>query len=454
MTDRSDGDEPGQGSPTTQPADLVIRDATVITMDASGTVHEAATVVIRGDRIDRVEPSGGQTPVARRVLDAGGAIVLPGLVNAHTHLAMTLFRGVADDCDLDGFLARILPVEAALLGEDAVAAGAALGVAEGLLGGMTAALDMYFFPEAAEPVAAAAGMDLFGGPVFVEFPAPDERPFPQRLEWAAQLLADTPPDRGWVCPHSTYLLSDEHLSAVGALAASTGAGVHVHASETQAELGTVAERHGGRSPVRVLRDAALLGPRTVLAHAVHLTAADIDLVAEAGAAVAHCPASNQKLGSGYAPIPELLAAGVTVALGTDGAASANDLDLWQAMRLAAYPLAARRGPGAVRAADVLAMATTGGARALGLADRGTVEPGRRADLVVLDADSPALTPSYDPVSTAVYAASRADVRWVVAAGRLVVDERRLTTVDLPAALDAVRGFAPAIARLAYGASAG
>ena len=266
---------------------------------------------------------------------------------------------------------------------------------------------------------------------------------PTRLAWAADLLAATEPGRRWVCPHSTYLLDEAQLVAVGALAAEHGARVHVHACETAAELELVRDRHG-RTPIEVLRDTGLLGPGTVLGHGVHLTDDDIELVAAAGATVAHCPASNQKLASGFARIPELLAAGVPIALGTDGAASANDLDLWLAMRLAAYPLAARAGVGTVAAADVLAMATTGGAVAAGDPGIGSIEVGTRADLVVLDPSSPALTPAYDPVATAVYAASRADVRWVVAGGRLVVDDRRLTTLDVDAAIATVRDLGPRI----------
>ena len=200
--------------------------------------------------------------------------------------------------------------------------------------------------------------------MFVEAAGPDRRSFDARITWATDLLLATPADRRWVAPHSTYLLSEDQLRAVAALAAEHGARVHVHACETAAELAAVRARHG-RTPIEVLRDTGLLGPGTVLAHGVHLTAADIALVADAGATVSHCPASNQKLASGFAPIPELLAAGVPVALGTDGAASANDLDLWVAMRLAAYPLAARTAPGTVDAAAVLAMATTGGATAAG-----------------------------------------------------------------------------------------
>ena len=273
---------------------------------------------------------------------------------------MTMFRGLADDIDLAQFLGRLLPAEDAVLAAETVAAGTALAIAECLRGGTTAALDMYFFPEAAAAVAAGTGFDLRGGPVFIEADGPDRRPFADRMAWAADLLAATPLDRRWVAPHSTYLLDERQLRAVGELAAACGARIHVHAAETATELAMVRARHG-RSPIEVLRDTGLLGSGTVLAHGVHLDAADIALVASSGATVSHCPASNQKLASGFAPIPALLAAGVPVALGTDGAASANDLDMWLAMRLATYPLAARTAPGTVTADDVLAMATTAGA---------------------------------------------------------------------------------------------
>jgi 5-methylthioadenosine/S-adenosylhomocysteine deaminase len=377
------------------------------------------------------------------VIDARGGIVVPGLVNAHTHLAMTMFRGLADDLDLDGFLATLLPAEGEVLSADSVAAGTALAVAECLRAGITSALDMYFFPEVASAVAAEVGFDLHTGPVFVEFPGADRRPFDERLEWAGDLLSATPAGRRWVCPHSTYLLDERQLRAVGELAGSHGARVHVHACETAAELAAVRQRHG-RSPIEVLRDVGLLGPATVLAHGVHLDDDDLALVASSGATIAHCPASNQKLGSGFARVPELLAAGVPVALGTDGAASANDLDPWLAMRLASYSLAARCGPGTIDATAVLTMATAGGATALGDPLIGTIEAGTRADLVVLDASSPSLAPVYDPVSAVAYAASRADVRWVIAGGRVAVDDRRLTTIDVDAAIAEVRELAERI----------
>jgi 5-methylthioadenosine/S-adenosylhomocysteine deaminase len=419
--------------------DLAIVDATVITMDAAGTVHDRASVLVDGDLITSIEP-GPHRPGADRVIDARGGIVVPGLINAHTHLAMTMFRGLADDVDLDGFLARLLPAEGDVLSADTVAAGTALAVAECLRAGITTALDMYFFPEASSAIADEAGFDLRTGPVFVEFPGADRRPFDERVEWAGELLSATPAGRRWVCPHSTYLLDEHQLRVVGELAGELGARVHVHACETAAELAAVNQRHG-RSPIAVLRDTGLLGRGTVLAHGVHLDDDDLALVASSGAAVAHCPASNQKLGSGFARLQELVAAGVPVALGTDGAASANDLDPWLAMRLASYSLAARCGPGAIDATAVLTMATAGGATAAGDPSIGTIEAGTRADIVVLDASSPSLAPVYDPVSAVAYAAGRADVRWVIAGGRVVVDDRRLTTIDVDAAITEIRALA-------------
>ena len=188
--------------------------ATVVTMDAARAVHHDATIVVDRGVITSVGPPGGPVD-AHRTIDARGAIVVPGLVNAHTHLAMTMFRGLADDLDLERFLSRLLPAEGAVLSADTVAAGTTLAIAECLRAGITSALDMYFFPEASAAVAAATGFDLRHGPVFVEFPGADHRPFAARLAWAADLLAATEPGRRWVCPHSTYLLDEAQLTAVG-----------------------------------------------------------------------------------------------------------------------------------------------------------------------------------------------------------------------------------------------
>jgi 5-methylthioadenosine/S-adenosylhomocysteine deaminase len=224
------------------PADLAIVDVTVVTMDPARTVHRDATVLVDGGTITHVGPPAGPAD-ARRTIDGRGAIVVPGLVNAHAHLAMTMFRGLADDLDLARFLARLLPAEAAVLSDETVAAGTTLALAECFRAGITTALDMYFFPEASRAVADASGFDLRHGPVFVEFPGPDARSFADRLTWAGDLLAAAEPGRRWVCPHSTYLLDEAQLTSIGALAAEHAARVHVHAGETAVELGLVRDRH-------------------------------------------------------------------------------------------------------------------------------------------------------------------------------------------------------------------
>ncbi len=419
--------EPAPARPAV-PAELSIINATVVTADLAQTVVPSATIAISNGRITFVG-SAAEAPQAGSTVDAKGAIVLPGLINTHAHLAMTLLRGVADDRDLDGFLGRVLPIEGALVDPAFVEAGTEIALGESLLGGITSTIDMYFSPDRVLAVAAALGTTVHNGPVFFEFDGPDHKEFGQRMAEAEAWLAeaDVLGRPKWICPHSTYLLSEAQLITLADLATRHQARVHVHAAETQAELLQVATRHGGRTPVRVLHDTGLLGHRTVLAHAVHLSDSDIELTAAAGAHVAHNPASNFKLSSGLAPIERYLDAGINVALGTDGAASANDLDLWVAMRLASYARKASSGnPTTLGAAQVVAMATRHGALAAGTGDEtGSIEVGKWADLIVMQHDSLALSPSFDPISTLAYAATRREVAHVIHHGRLVVNDSTL-----------------------------
>ena len=333
-----------------------------------------------------------------------------------------------------------------MLTTETVAAGTALAVAECLRGGITTALDMYFFPEAARAVAARRPASTCAtGRCSSRPPDPIGRSFDARLTWATDLLAG---DAGRPAvgrpPQHVPARPRTQLRAVAALAAEHGARVHVHACETTAELAAVRARHG-RTPIEVLRDTGLLGPGTVLAHGVHLTAADIELVADAGATVSHCPASNQKLASGFAPIPELLAAGVPVALGTDGAASANDLDLWVAMRLAAYPLAARTAPGTVDAAAVLAMATTGGRHRRGPRPTSARSPSAPALTWWSSTRRPRRSrPATTPIRRRRTRRRGPTCAGSSPAGRVVVDDRRLVTIDVDDAVDALRQLAPRI----------
>lgn len=426
-------------------ADVVITNTQIVTVDALDTVIESGAIAIRGGAISYVGPLGG-APIARKTIDAGGAISLPGLVNTHAHLAMTLLRGIADERDLDAFLGRLIPIETAVADAAFVELGTELAAAECVQSGITAALDMYFFPEQARSGAERVGMRLFNGPIFIEFPGPENFDFAARMAYGEQLLTDAASNGSplWVSPHSTYLLSEAQLLQVADLADRYNARIHVHAAETKAELAQVAERHGGRTPVQVLSDTGLLHDRTVLAHAVHLSDNDISMVASVGAHIAHNPASNQKLSSGLAPIERYLDAGINVALGTDGSCSANDLDLWMAMRLAAYSRKVATGDASlISAKTVVRMATANGARLCGSPDTGSIEVGKRADIVVLRADELATTPSYDPWSTLAYAVSRREVGEVFVNGRHVVANREVT-VDKA---DLVRRLQPQIDRV-------
>ena len=426
-------------SPPTAPppeVDLVISRATVVTVNSGNDVILDATIAIDNGAITYVGPSSG-APVGRTSLDAKGAIALPGMTNAHAHSAMTLLRGVADDLDLDGFLGRVLPIEGALVDHEFVTAGSEMAIGESLLGGITSSIDMYFSPDAVLAVAERLGATVHNGPVFFEFDGPDHKTFERRIDEAESWLsgARAKGNPCWICPHSTYLLSEPQLEVLAELADRHDARVHVHAAETKAEIAQVAARHGGRTPFAVLRDSGLLTDRTVLAHAVHLSDADIDMIASAGAHISHNPASNFKLASGSAPIERYLAAGINVALGTDGSASANDLDLWMAMRLASY---ARKvsinDPTTMPAHQMVAMATRNGAAAAGvLASTGTIEVGKRADIVVLQHDALALAPNFDPISTLAYSATRREVAHVIHKGRMVVSHGSLvnaTTAEI------------------------
>ena len=410
----------------------IITNASIVTCDDAGSVLTGASVAIEDRLITAISSARIDERPGDVVIDAHGGIVMPGLVNAHTHLAMTLLRGVADGTDLEAFLATLLPIEGALVDAEVAATGNELAAVELLRSGCTAALDMYFFPGSARAAAARVGIAVHTGPVFIEFPGPDDLVWPARLAWSRRYLEAQDADNRWVCPHSTYLLSEDQLRDVAVLAGETGARVHVHAAETIAEIAQVAQRHGGRTPVQVLADVGLLHDRTVLAHAVHVTDADIDLIAAAGAHVSHNPASNAKLASGLAPVRKMLDAGVNVALGTDGASSANDLDLWMAMRLASFlPSIMHGDPGEITATDVVRMATMNGAKALGRrSTHGSVEVGKVADVVVLDGRAAAITPSHDPLSTLAYSTSRAEVSHVFVAGAHVVDGGRVVTVPV------------------------
>ena len=424
-----------------EPIDLLVHGGDVLTVDEAGTVVPGGAVAVRDGEIVAVGPAEELTTrfTADESLDAANCLVLPGLINTHTHLAMTFLRGRADDVTLQGFLERVLKWEAKLLSPRNVAAAVRVAIAESVRAGVTSALDMYWFHEAAEQAARETGWRLHTGPTFMDVPQPPDRiAYEDRLAWARQDLAARgaarPGHRPILFAHSTYTLSPDQLVEIAALAREFGALLHIHAAENATEVATVEVRHGKR-PVELLDSLGLLGPDLLLAHAVDLTGAEIAALARTGTAVAHCPVSNLKLGCGIAPVPRLLSAGVTVGLGTDGAVSSNTLDVLGAVRQAALVHKAGGDPTAVGAEEAVRMATVEGAKALGLGDRlGSLEVGKRADLIVLDLSAPHLRPRHDAWSTLAYAAHSADVRDTVVDGRVLMRNRTLTTLDEAAVL--------------------
>ncbi|WUS02361.1 amidohydrolase [Streptomyces sp. NBC_01261] len=428
--------------------DLLVHGGDVLTVDESGTVVRDGAVAVHEGEILAVGPAEELTTrfTATESIDASGCLVLPGLINTHTHLAMTLLRGRADDVTLQGFLERVLTWEAELLTPKNVAAAVRLAVAESVRAGVTSALDMYWFHEAAEQAARETGWRLHTGPTFMDVPEPpDGIAYEDRLDWARRDLAARGPARPGLRPmlfaHSTYTLAPDQLVEIADLAREFGALLHIHAAENPTEVATVEVKYGKR-PVELLDSLGLLGPDLLLAHAVDLTGPEIAALARTGTSVAHCPVSNLKLGCGIAPVPRLLSAGVTVGLGTDGAVSSNTLDVLGAVRQAALVHKAGGDPTAVGAEQAVRMATIEGARALGLGDHlGSLEAGKRADLVVLDLRAPHLRPLHDPWSTLAYAAHSADVRDTVVDGRVLMRNRTLGTLDEEAVLAELEALA-------------
>jgi 5-methylthioadenosine/S-adenosylhomocysteine deaminase len=416
--------------------------------DDRRTIADGA-VAIRGDRIAAVGTTAALSGLpAAEVIDARGGIIMPGLVNTHTHAAMTLFRGLADDLPLMAWLNDyIFPAEAAL-NHRTVFNGALLACAEMILSGTTTFCDMYLFEEAVGRAAQQAGMRAVVGEVLFDFPSPGYGEIENGFACTQRLIDEFRGDRlitVAVEPHSPYMCRPELLARAFRLADRHGLPMVIHLSETAGEVETIGARYG-RTPAGHLEALGLLAPNVLACHCVALTKEDIGRLQAHEVKVSHNPESNMKLASGIAPVPQMLAAGICVGIGTDGAASNNNLDLFQEMGTAAK---LHKGhtldPTVMDAQTVLRMATINGARALGLGERiGSIETGKQADLIVLGTRTPHLTPMYHPASHLVYSARGSDVSTVVIAGRIVMRDRRILTFDAEAAMDEVNRLATAI----------
>jgi 5-methylthioadenosine/S-adenosylhomocysteine deaminase len=416
--------------------DWLVTGGTVLTMDAQRRVIEDGAVAIRGDSIVavglRADIENGFE--AAQTIDARGALVLPGLINGHAHAAMSLFRGLADDLSLDEWLQKyIFPAEARNVTPDFVEWGTKLGVLEMLRGGITTYADMYYFEDVVARVTKEAGMRGVLGETIIDFPAPDNKTPRDAFAYTQKYLdhwKDDPLIIAAVAPHSIYTCSEKTLQDAAALARHNGAPILIHIAEAQFELEQSRAKHGA-TPVAYLERAGILGPDVVGAHCVWVDQADIATLTHFNVGCINNPSSNMKTAAGVMPVPEMLAAGEPIGLATDGAASNNNQDMFEEMDLAAkLQKVTRMDPRALPAKQVVEMATINGARALHLEKIiGSLEVGKKADLILVDTGAPHATPIYDVYSELVYALKATDVRTVVIAGKLVMKDRRMLTLD-------------------------
>lgn len=426
--------------------DLVIHNGMIVTINTEDDVIHNGLIGIKDSRLVKIDSRHSHSPLpeASETIDAAGGLILPGLVNTHTHLPMTLFRGLADDLPLDTWLNdHIFPAESRHLHPETVRSGTFLGIAELLLSGTTTCCDGYFYEDTVAEAVAIAGLRAVVGQGVIDFPAPGVPDPSNNVQIAAEFLDRWKNRHPRITPsvfcHSPYTCSPKTLQAAKQLADDAGVLFQIHVSETRDEVARSLVKHG-LTPIAHLHQIGLLDKNTLLVHCVHLTEADIELIATNRATVSHNPESNMKLAAGVAPAPDLLTAGLTVGLGTDGCASNNNLDLFGEMDTVAKLHKVISGdPTILNAREVLKMATLEGARAIGLGGiTGSLEVGKQADLIIIDTQRPHLTPLYHPRSHVVYAARGSDVTHTIVGGQVVVMDGCLNTMNLDNVLEEVR----------------
>ncbi len=432
--------------------DLLVNNGTIVTMDGDRRIIENGVIAVRGDAIVFVGtppdflldfPKGIQP---KQTLDAKGKLVLPGFINGHTHVPMTLFRGLHDDVTLDDWLRKfIFPAEAKNVTEEFVRWGTRLAAAEQIRGGVTTFADMYYFEDAVAEETKAAGMRGVLGETFIDFPAPDNKTNAAALEYTEKFLKRWQGDpliHAAPAPHSIYTCAQKTLQDVAALARKYQAPILIHVAEMKKELDD-SRAQNGLTPVQYLDKLGILGPDVVAAHCIFVDDADRKILAQRKTGCVHNPSSNMMLASGVSPVPELRAAGVAVGLGTDGpAGSNNDLDLMEEMDLAAkLAKITKMDPLALNAKAVVEMATIDGARALHMEKEiGSLEVGKKADIILIGLDAPNAVPMYDIYAQLAYALKGSDVETVVIGGRIVMRDKKLLTVDEPAAIAKAREY--------------
>jgi 5-methylthioadenosine/S-adenosylhomocysteine deaminase len=432
--------------------DLLVTNGTIVTMDASRRIIENGVVAVRGDSIvfvgtqSELRSFAMKGVTARQTIDAKGKLVLPGFINGHTHVPMTLFRGLHDDVTLDDWLRKyIFPAEAKNVTEEFVRWGTRLAAAEQIRGGVTTFADMYYFEDAVAEETKAAGMRGVLGETFIDFPAPDNKTNAAVLEYTEKFLKRWQGDpliHAAPAPHSIYTCSQKTLQDAAALARKYNAPILIHVAEMKKELDD-SRAQNGTTPVQYLDKIGILGPDVIAAHCIFVDEADRKILAQRKVGCVHNPSSNMMLASGVSPVPEMRAAGVAVGLGTDGpAGSNNDLDLMEEMDLAAkLAKITKMDPLALNAKAVVEMATIDGARALHMEKEiGSLEAGKKADLILIGLDAPNAVPMYEVYAQLAYALKGSDVETVVIGGRVVMRDKKVLTVNEAAAIAKAREY--------------
>jgi len=416
------------------PVDLLIKGGTVVTVDREMRVLEGGAVAIRGSDIVAVLARNEPLPAARETIDAVGHLVIPGLVNTHGHVPMILLRGIADDLKLMEWLNQVIfPAEAKTVNAEFSYWGTLLGSIEMAKSGTTTFTDMYYFEDDMARAVDKAGLRAVLGQTIIGFPAPDYKTTDAALEGTDAFIRtykNHPRVIPSVAPHALYTTSMDVVKKGRELARLHGVPFQIHAHESVEEDEAVRAKLG-KTTMTALDEAGILGPGVILHHVITVTPSDIRLMVERGVGASHNPESNMKGASGLAPVPDMLKAGVALGLGTDGPASNNNLDMFEEMDTAAkVHKLVRNDPTVMPAREVFKMATVGGARALGLADHiGSIEMGKKADVVLVDVSRPELLPMYDVYSHLVYTIKGSAVRTVIVDGRVVVRDRKMTTLD-------------------------
>ncbi len=443
----------GQSAPSKQKVDVIVIGGMVLTMDGARSVIDDGAVAIKGDAIVAV---GSREQVESRyvgsaTIDAHGHLVMPGFINGHTHVPMTLFRGLHDDVTLDDWLRKyIFPAEAKNVTEEFVRWGTRLAAAEQIRFGVTTFADMYYFEDAVAEETKKAGMRGVLGETWIDFPAPDNKNEAAMLSYTETFLKKWQGDpliHAAVAPHSIYTCSKKTLQDASTLARKYHAPILIHVAEMKKEWDD-SEKQNGMSPVQYLEQTGVLGPDVLAAHCIFVDANDRKTLAARQVGCVHNPSSNMMLASGVSPVPEMRTAGVAVGLGTDGpAGSNNDLDLMEEIDLAAkLAKITKMDPLALNAKAVVEMATIDGARALHMdKEIGSLEAGKKADIILIALDQPNAVPMYDPYAQLAYALKGSDVQTVIIGGRVVMRDRKLLTVDEDAVIKKAREYKKSIA---------